>query len=132
MSLVKSASFFSLAVILAGCSPSTQPPRASAAPSPVASNAAALAEISEDRAVMLLEAALKEHQVAGLECLGFSSESEVPAGSKAAVWEFAAREIHDEKCGGDPSISHVRDRYKISSNGDVSVYDVASDEYTAL
>ena len=81
---------------------------------------------------MLLEAALKEHQVADLECLGFSSESEVPAGSKAAVWEFAAREIHDEKCGGDPSVSHVRDRYKVSSNGDISVYDVASDEYTAL
>ena len=131
MSPIKSVAFFSLSTLLAGCSPSAQSQQAPSASS-VASNAAALAEISEDRAVTLLEAALKEHKVADLDCLGFASESDIPADSKAAIWEFAAHEIHDEKCGGDPSISHVRDRYKVSSNGEVSVLDVASGEYTAL
>jgi hypothetical protein len=81
---------------------------------------------------VLLETALKEHQVEGLECLGFISENDVPAGSKAAVWDIAAREVHDEKCGGDPSVAPVRDRYRVSSTGDVFVCDVANDEYTAL
>ena len=81
---------------------------------------------------MLLEAALQEHQIADLDCLGFASESDVPAGSKAAVWEFSAMEIHNETCGGDPAVSHVRDRYKVSSTGEVSVYDVAIDDYKVL
>jgi hypothetical protein len=75
---------------------------------------------------------LKRHQVAGLECLGFVSESDAPAGSKAAVWDIAAREIHNGKCGGDPSVAPVRDRYRVSSTGEVFVYDAASDEYAAL
>lgn len=128
MSSDQTTSLICLAVLLAGCSPSTPPQQASPAPSSVASNVTVL---TEDRAVALLEAALKANKVADLDCLGFVAENNT-SDSKASLWEFAAREIHDERCGGDPTTSPVRDRYRVSSNGEVSVHDFASDEYTAL
>ncbi|MGY0653053.1 hypothetical protein ACW7GZ_14580 [Luteimonas sp. A537] len=133
MSLIKSASFLCSSLLLAGFSPAIQAQSQQLSSGDLAAvNSSALVEISEDRAFTLLTAALKEHQVSDLECLSFGSESDVPAGSKAASWEFAAREIHNEECGGDPSTSPVRDRYKVSSNGEVSVYDFPSGDYTAL
>ncbi|MDD2600658.1 MAG: hypothetical protein PHO37_15795 [Kiritimatiellae bacterium] len=135
MSLIAPVFFFlCLSVLLSGCSPTTQV-QSQQLPSSsrsVATSSSAIAEISEDQAVTLLRAALKAHQVADLECLGFVLESDLPAGSKAAAWEFAAREIHNAKCGGDPSTSPVRDRYKVQSNGEVSVYDFLNDEYKAM
>jgi hypothetical protein len=132
LSPFRATAFFGIAVLAAGCSPSTPSQQASPATRSAANIATALAGISEDRAVSLLEAALNKRKVADLDCLGFASDSDVPAGSKATLWEFAAREIHNEKCGGDPSISHVRDRYSVGSNGEVSVLDVTSGEYKAL
>ncbi len=38
-------------------------------------------------------------------------------------------EIHDEICGGDPSIGHVRNRYRISSDGSLMRYNVRDAEY---
>jgi len=72
---------------------------------------------------------LKSHNVPDLECLAFQNESGAQPASKAAVWEFAARERHDEKCGGDPAVFPVRDRYKVNAAGKVWVYDVLNDHY---
>ena len=94
--------------------------------------ARAVKKISEDQARALLLSELRAHKVADLDCLGFPNESSTSGNSKAELWEFAARERHDERCGGDPAVSHVRDRYKINSAGEVWIYDVANDEYNRL
>ena len=125
MSIIKPAHLFCLAVLLAGCSRAPELPR-----TPDAGQAAA--QISERQGLDLLMAALKQHQVADLDCLGMMTESEPGAGGKAAQWEYAAREIHNERCGGDPAISHVRDRYRVTAAGKVFVYDAAEADYRPL
>ncbi|MBB6600629.1 hypothetical protein [Luteimonas sp. MC1825] len=134
MSLIKSAPSLCFALLLAGCSPASkaQSQQVPSSMDMAAVNSNALVEISESRAFTLLKAALEEQLVSDLECLSFDSESDIPAGSTAAFWEFAAREIHNEKCGGDPETSPVRDRYKVSSNGEVLIYDFPTGEYTTF
>ena len=127
---IKAASLLCIATLLAGYSLATQAsPQQS---SPAAIDSSALAQVSEQEAVDLLISALTDLQVADLDCLRFTSESENFEGSKAESWEFAAVEIHGGQCSGDPSVSHVRDRYKVSSNGEIAVLDIASGEYKTL
>lgn len=121
---------WAFAALLLGCSRSPQPPQEAPAPKATVSKQAASNEITENQALDLLLAALKKRKVADLDCLTFDAEDDNPPGSKAEQWEFAAREIHNEKCGGDPAVSHVRDRYEISSAGNVMVYNVAEGEFT--
>ena len=130
MSLSKFTHFLCLSILLVGCSPTTQaqPQQLSSSADAAERGSTALVEISEDRALRLLVAALQERKI-DIACLNFGSESDVEPGSKATSWEFVAREVHDEKCGGDPETSPVRDRYKVSSNGEVLVYDSAEGEY---
>ena len=123
--------FFS-AVLLAACSPNEQAQQSAPATSAPEIQAPINAEISEDSAAKILATELKKHNVPDLECLSMVAESENPNQVKATTWDFAAYEIHNEKCGGDPDISHVRDRYRVTSSGNVAAYDVTSDEYKAL
>ncbi|MYN19707.1 hypothetical protein GTP81_23465 [Rugamonas sp. FT107W] len=129
MSFTKRASLFIFAALLLGCSRSPQPPQEVPASKTTASKQAASKEITENQALDLLLAALKRHKVADLDCLEFMAETDDPAVSKAEQWEFAAREIHDKRCGGDPGVSPVRDRYQVSSAGKVKVYDAAEGEF---
>lgn len=69
---------------------------------------------------------LEQRQVA-TDCLTFRSEND--DNLKAQVWEFAAFEIHDEICGGDPYVGHVRNRYKINSDGSLMRYNVRDADY---
>lgn len=92
--------------------------------------------ITEQTAFERLLTALKQHQVADLDCLKFrfegNKDSTMAEDAIAPVWEFAAVEIHDEICGGDPDITHVRDRYQIKSDGLVMIYDVRNANYKPL
>ena len=110
-----------LAVLAAGCSRS--------APDKPVRHAAAPRQISERQALDLLVKRLKAHKVEDLDCLSFMSESDPPANARAAQWEFAAHEIHDERCGGDPGVAPVRDRYRVDAAGKVLVYNVAEADY---
>lgn len=47
----------------------------------------------------------------------------------AEQWEFAVHEVHNEKCGGAPGVSPVRDRYEVDSAGKVKVYNAAEGEF---
>ncbi|RFP15457.1 hypothetical protein D0T25_20330 [Duganella sp. BJB488] len=129
MPFTKRASLFIFAALLLGCSRSPQPPQEAPASKTTASKQAASKEITESQALDLLLAGLKRRKVADLDCLEFMAETDDPAVSKAEQWEFAAHEIHDKRCGGDPGVSPVRDRYQISSAGKVKVYDAAEGEF---
>ena len=110
-----------LAVLAAGCSRSApdQPVRHVNPPR----------QISEQQALDLLVTQLKAHRVADLDCLSFMTESDAPANGKAVQWEFAAHEIHNERCGGDPGVSPVRDRYQVKASGKILVYNAAEGEF---
>lgn len=129
---MKRALFFALAMLLAGCEVPSQAQQPAIAEVLAVDRPIEQALISEEQAIRLLVTTLRTHQVADLECLAFASESGLPDGSGAAVWEITAREIHNAKCGGDPSVSPVRDRYQVSSDGEVAIYDVVNDSYGPL
>lgn len=86
---------------------------------------------SEKQALDVLITELKAHKIDGLDCLSFATGG-APAESKGKIWEFEAREIHDNRCGGDPGVAPLRDTYRVSSEGQVSAYDVANDKYKPL
>lgn len=123
---------FISAVLLTACSPKDQAQQSAPVTSAPTTNNSTNRELSEESAVKILTTELKKHNVPDLECLSLVSENENTADSKATTWNFAAQEIHDEKCGGDPAVSHTRDRYRVDSNGNVTVYDVVNDEYKAI
>ena len=84
--------------------------------------------ITERAAFELLIVALEQRPNADLDCLQFLPESDNDD-AIATTWEFAAIEIHDEICGGDPYVGHVRDRYKVSADDSVMIYDPRDAEY---
>jgi hypothetical protein len=129
---MKLAPLILLAILIAGCSRTPDSSDARSAPQGAQRPAAALKKIGEEQALSLLLSTLKAHKVADLDCLAFQNESEQADDAKAEVWEFAAREKHDEKCGGDPAVSHVRDRYRVNSDGVVWRYDAAEADYARL
>lgn len=116
-------------LVQAGCSrapdtPHLRPaPRTHAPPRPVART------MTENEALELLVTRLKANKVPDLQCLTFSSQEEMPAGSRAARWEFDVHEIHNDACGGDPLVWHLRASYRVNAAGTVWVYDVGNDEY---
>ncbi|WP_426107436.1 hypothetical protein, partial [Massilia sp. TSP1-1-2] len=99
---------------------------------PTNKHASATEKISEKQALNLLMSELKARKIESLDCLFFMSGGNPPAESKATVWEFEAREVHDKRCGGDPGVAPLRDTYKISSAGQVWAYDVVNDSYKPL
>lgn len=94
----------------------------------VVDNTSTTTGITEYAALQLLLEALELRQVA-TDCLGFRSDNNTDENTVALVWEFAAIEIHDEICGGDPHVGHVRNIYRVSSDGSLMVYDAANAEY---
>jgi hypothetical protein len=119
---ILSVPLFVLVVLSAGCSRTS--------PDTPARHAAAPGKISERQALDLLVAQLKAHRVKDLDCLTFMNENDTPANATADRWEFAAREIHDQRCGGDPDVAPVRDRYQVDASGKVLVYNAAEADYT--
>jgi hypothetical protein len=115
-----------------GCSRPSDPSNVASTRKNPEKHTRAAKKISEEQALTLLMSELKTHKIPDLDCLAFQNESRMSAESKTELWEFAARERHNERCGGDPAVFPVRDRYKVSSAGEVWVYDVANDQYTRL
>ena len=120
MAHVRFVSLILLAALAAGCSRSAPEPARHVNPPK---------QLSEQQALDLLVKELKAHRVPDLDCLGFMDESDHPPNAKAAEWEFAAHEIHDQRCGGDPGVSPVRDRYQVKASGKILVYNAADAEF---
>lgn len=126
----KATVLFCTAVLLLGCSRSPAPPPVASAHTPVASKTpAAVKQITEEQAFKLLTSKLKERKKdANLACLSFVIEND-PTGGSGGDWEYGAREIHNEKCGGDPQTSPLIARYQVTAAGKVLLYDFPSGEY---
>ena len=122
MHLLTSTICISLAVLLTACNPLDREGRA------VVDNSTATIGITERAAFESLLVALEQRPNADLDCLQFLSESNNDD-AIATSWEFAAIEVHDDTCGGDPDIAHVRNRYKVSADDSVMIYDPIDAEY---
>src|SRR6266478_7342744 len=68
--------------------------------------------LDEDAALDLLVRTLKHDRVyakrISLDCITYDTEE-----TTDAYFQFALREKHDAKCGGDPETSPVVDRYRV-------------------
>jgi hypothetical protein len=68
--------------------------------------------LNEDGAIALLERTLKHDSVyakrISLGCVSYDTEEK-----SGAYFQFALREVHNAKCGGDPDTSPVVDRYRV-------------------
>lgn len=122
MHLLTSTICISLAILLTACNPLNREDGA------VIDNSAATIGITERAAFELLIVALEQRPNADLDCLQFLPESNNDD-AVATTWEFAAIEIHDKICGGDPYVGHVRNRYKVSADDSVMIYDPIDAEY---
>ena len=80
--------------------------------SSVASQAARSHPLDKDAALALLVRTLKHDRVyakrISLDCITYDTEE-----TTDAYFQFALREKHDAKCGGDPETSPVVDRYRV-------------------
>ena len=96
---------------------------------------AALAEgarsrpLNEDAAMDLLYRTLKRDAVyekrISWDCISFGTEE-----TTDAYFDFVLREIHDAKCGGDPVITHVIDRYRVyRRSGKIKQWEAAGDKW---
>jgi hypothetical protein len=96
---------------------------------------AALAEgarsrpLNEDAAMELLYRTLKRDAVyekrISWDCISFGTEE-----TTDAYFDFVLREIHDAKCGGDPVIMHVIDRYRVyRRSGKIKQWEAAGDKW---
>jgi hypothetical protein len=68
--------------------------------------------LNEDAALALLERTLKQDDVyskrISLGCVSYDTEEK-----SGAYFQFALREVHNARCGGDPDISPVVARYRV-------------------
>ena len=85
--------------------------------------------LNEDVALDLLQSAIKRDHVyekrISLDCVSFGTEEKTNA-----FFEFALRENHSPKCGGDPDTAPVVDRYRVyRASGKIEVYDVTADHW---
>src|SRR6185436_11188205 len=63
----------------------------------------------------------------GTACLSYDVEDTVTEG-----YEIAVRELHGGKCPGDPNVSPVRDRFRVTRAGEIQRYDAVSGDYTKV
>lgn len=99
--------------------------------SAVASHAARSHPLDEDAAVGLLGRTLKHDHVyakrISLGCITYDTEE-----TTDAYFQFALREKHDAKCGGDPETSPVVARYRVyRRSGKIEKWEAASDTWHA-
>ena len=85
----------------------------------------------EDAALDLLARTLKHDHVyakrISLGCITYDTEE-----TTDAYFQFALREKHDAKCGGDPEISPVVARYRVyRRSGKIEKWEAASDTWHA-
>ena len=86
----------------------------------------AVAPLSEDRAVMLTSKAMETLGPAARNgCLAYEIEDSSPA-----RFDIAVREIHDQRCGGDPAVMPVIERFRVGRSPlKLWRYDVVGDRY---
>jgi hypothetical protein len=99
--------------------------------SSVVSQAARSHSLDEDAALDLLARTLKHDHVyakrISLGCITYDTEE-----TTDAYFQFALREKHDAKCGGDPEISPVVARYRVHRrSGKIEKWEAASDTWHA-
>ena len=87
--------------------------------------------LDEDAALDLLARTLKHDHVyakrISLGCITYDTEE-----TTDAYFQFALREKHDAKCGGDPEISPVVARYRVHRrSGKIEKWEAASDTWHA-
>jgi len=85
--------------------------------------------LTEDAALNLLLRMIKEDHVydkrISLDCVTFDTEE-----TTRIYFQIALREKHNTKCGGDPDLSPVIDRYRVNrSSGKIELYDAAADRW---
>lgn len=99
--------------------------------SSVASRAARSHSLDEDAALSLLVRTFKQDNVyakrISLDCITYDTEE-----TAISYFQFALREKHDAKCGGDPETSPVIDRYRVHRrSGKIDQWEAASDTWHA-
>jgi hypothetical protein len=87
--------------------------------------------LDEDAAVSLLDRTLKHDHVyakrISLGCISYDTEE-----TTDSYFQFALREKHDAKCGGDPETSPVVARYRVyRRSGKIQKWEAASDTWHA-
>lgn len=97
--------------------------------SPAVAEGARSKSLNEDAALELLQRTLKRDHVydkrISWDCISYDTEE-----TTNAYFEFAFREIHNAKCGGDPVMGHVLDRYRVyRRSGKIQQYEVADDKW---
>jgi hypothetical protein len=85
--------------------------------------------LDEDAALDLLVRTLKHDRVyanrISLDCITYITEE-----TTGAYFQFVLRENHNAKCGGDPEISPVVDRYRVyRSSGKIKQWEAAEDKW---
>ena len=85
--------------------------------------------LDEDTALNLLLRTLKRDNVyvkrISLDCVTFETEE-----TAKEYFQFVLRENHTEKCGGDPDVSPVVDRYRVHRGSrKIELYDAAKDSW---
>jgi hypothetical protein len=85
--------------------------------------------LNEDASLNLLERTLKRdhvyHKRISLGCISYETEE-----TTNAYFQFVLREIHSEKCGGDPEISPAFARYRVyRRSGKIQQWEAAEDEW---
>ena len=85
--------------------------------------------LDEDAALALLVRTVKQDRAfakrISLDCVSYGTEE-----TTNAYFGFVLREIHNAKCGGDPVLSHVLDRYRVyRRSGKIEQYSVMDATY---
>ena len=85
--------------------------------------------LTEDAALNLLIRTVKHDNVyakrISFDCMMFLTEE-----TTRTYFEFALRENHTAKCGGDPDTNPVIDRYRVNrASGKIELYDSAADNW---
>ena len=85
--------------------------------------------LNGDAALNLLDRTLKRDHVydkrISLACISYGTEE-----TTNAYFEFVLREIHNEKCGGDPEIRPFVDRYRVyRRSGKIEQWEAAGDKW---
>jgi hypothetical protein len=85
--------------------------------------------LNEDAALDLLQRTLKRDHVyerrISLDCIAYGTEQ-----TTDACFGFVLREIHNAKCGGDPEVAPVIDRYRAyRRSGRIARWNPAEDKW---
>jgi hypothetical protein len=85
--------------------------------------------LDEDAALDLLVRTFKHDRVYAnripMDCITYITEE-----TTGAYFQFVLRENHNAKCGGDPAISPVVDRYRVyRSSGKIKQWEAAEDKW---